>query len=199
MAFSENLPRLYLVTPEPRAGLPRDAFVEALELTLASGTRLVQLRAKTLPEEDYVLLAQQALACCRRHGALLVLNASVEVVTAVQADGVHLTSSRLMQCAERPLPVEKLLSAACHSADQVRHANAIGVDLMTISPVQPTATHATAQPLGWARFGELASLSSAPVYALGGMTPECLEQARACGSHGIAGIRSLWVGEVEGS
>jgi thiamine-phosphate diphosphorylase len=186
------LPRHYLVTPEPSADKPLNDFIAHLEHVLKTGIRLVQLRAKTLTAEQYAGLAAQALAVCRRHDARLLLNAPPDVALALQADGVHLTSTRLMACVSRPLPAGLLVSAACHDAHQVRHANHIGADLLTISPVLPTATHTTAEPLGWPRFRELAALTTTPVYALGGMTPDTLADAREAGAHGIAAIRALW-------
>ncbi|MEW6345533.1 MAG: thiamine phosphate synthase [Pseudomonadota bacterium] len=199
MTDSTNLPPTCLVTPEPPAGKPFADFVADLERSLEAGVRLVQLRAKSLTAPEYVVLATQVLACCRRHHAKLLLNAPIDVVHAVQADGVHLTSTRLMVCVSRPLPPGLLVSAACHDAHQVLQANRIGADLLTVSPVLPTATHTTAEPLGWLRFRELVKLTSIPVYALGGMTTGCLADAREAGAHGIAAIRSLWAGTVESS
>jgi thiamine-phosphate pyrophosphorylase len=192
MATSIGLPPTYLVTPEPSADEPLSVFIEQLERALANGVRLVQLRAKTLPAMQYEALAEQALACCRRHEARLLLNAPVETVRSVQADGIHLTSTRLMASGFRPLPPGLLVSAACHDAAQILHANEIGADLITVSPVLPTATHTTATPLGWPRFSELVTLTDIPVYALGGMTLDTLAQARDAGAHGIAAIRALW-------
>jgi len=197
MAHSTDLPRTYLVTPEPPADKSFAEFIERLELVLEAGIRLVQLRAKTLTAPQYARLAEQALACCRRHDARLLLNAPADIAHSVQADGVHLTSTRLMACTSRPLASGLLVSAACHDAHQVRHANRIGADLLTISPVLPTATHTTAQPLGWQRFRELVALTDIPVYALGGMTADTVVQAREAGAHGIAAIRSLWGCVVE--
>jgi thiamine-phosphate pyrophosphorylase len=197
MTHSTKLPPAYLVTPEPLAGKPLADFIAHLERALEAGVRLVQLRAKTLTAPQYARLAEQALACCRRHDARLLLNAPADVAQALQADGVHLTSTRLMACETRPLPSGLLVSAACHDALQVLHANGIGADLLTISPVLPTATHTTAEPLGWPRFRELATLTTIPVYALGGMTADTLAEARNAGAHGIAAIRSLWGGVVE--
>ncbi|SDG39399.1 thiamine phosphate synthase [Paraburkholderia phenazinium] len=194
MTHLSNLPPAYLVTPEPSADKPLANFVAHLERALEAGIRLVQLRAKTLTAQQYAELAEQALACCRRHDARLLLNAPVDVVQALQADGIHLTSTRLMACATRPLPAGLLVSAACHDARQVLHANRIGADLLTISPVLPTATHTTAEPLGWPRFRELVALTTIPVYALGGMTADTLDEARNAGACGIAAIRSLWGG-----
>jgi thiamine-phosphate pyrophosphorylase len=187
-----KLPPTYLVTPEPPAGEPLANFIVHLEHALEAGIRLVQLRAKTLTATQYAWLAEQALACCRRHEARLLLNAPADVARALQADGVHLTSTRLMACTSRPLPSGQLVSAACHDAHQVLHANRIGADLLTVSPVLPTATHTTAEPLGWPRFRELVALTSIPVYALGGMTADNLAEARDAGAYGIAAIRSLW-------
>ncbi|MGG1944800.1 thiamine phosphate synthase [Trinickia sp. NRRL B-1857] len=194
MPQSFVLPQTYLVTPEPSADPLPAAFVAHLERVLKNGIRLVQLRAKTLTPPQYVELAEQALIACRRYDARLLLNASVDIVQAVGADGIHLTSTRLMACTARPLPSNFLVSAACHDAAQVLHANRIGADLLTVSPVLPTATHTTATPLGWPRFRELVALTEIPVFALGGMSAQTLDEARAAGAHGIAAIRSLWGG-----
>jgi len=187
-----SLPTTFLVTPEPAPDRPMADFVLQLERALQAGVRLVQLRAKTLTDDDYLRLAEAALACCRRYDARLLLNAVPERVLDVQADGVHLTSSRLMAYANRPLPAGLLVSAACHDERQVLHAARIGADLMTISPVLPTATHTTATPLGWDRFRALAALTEIPAYALGGMRPELLDEATKAGAQGIAAIRALW-------
>ncbi|MEQ5839667.1 thiamine phosphate synthase [Paraburkholderia acidicola] len=199
MTDSARLPPTYLVTPEPLAGESLADFVAHLERTLEAGIRLVQLRAKTLAAPQYAELARLALARCRSHDARLLLNAPVDVVQAVQADGIHLTSTRLMACTARPLPSGLLVSAACHDERQVQHANQIGADLLTISPVLPTATHTTAEPLGWPRFRELVALTTIPVFALGGMSTDTLADARSAGAHGIAAIRALWqTGNIAG-
>ncbi|WP_179706372.1 thiamine phosphate synthase [Paraburkholderia bryophila] len=197
MSHLMQLPQTFLVTPEPLAGRPFGDFIACLERSLDAGVRLVQLRAKTLTAPQYAELAEQALACCRRYDARLLLNASADVALALHADGVHLTSTRLTACTSRPLPSGLLVSAACHDERQVLHANRIGADLLTISPVMPTATHTTATPLGWPRFRELVALTKIPVYALGGMSVDSLDEARKSGAQGIAAIRSLWVSAGE--
>lgn len=191
-ALLAPLPSNYLITPEPAIRESFATFIANLEHALMSGIRLVQLRAKTLTEARYIQLAQEVRACCRQHHARLLLNAPITIVQKLQADGVHLTSSNLMAAKNRPLSTDFLVSAACHDAHQILHAQRIGVDLLTVSPVLPTATHTTAQPIGWHDFRALAALTPIPVYALGGITPDMLHQARAAGAYGIAAIRSLW-------
>jgi len=187
-----RLPRLYLITPEPRGGT--DDFLHALEQSLESGIRLVQLRAKTLADDDYKRLAEQSLCLCRRYQALVILNAPPHLAQALGADGVHLDSARLMTLDERPLRRDLWVAASCHNATELSHACRIGVDFVVVSPVLETASHPGAQTLGWTGLRALTGLSSVPVYALGGMTPGHLPQALAHGAQGIAGIGALWGG-----
>ncbi|WP_429498414.1 thiamine phosphate synthase [Robbsia andropogonis] len=196
MTLSAPLPRRYLITPEPAPDAPLLTFIDHLETALAGGITLVQLRAKTVTPAQYAWLAREARICCRRHGARLLLNAPPELARSLHADGVHLTSARLMHCASRPLPSDFLVSAACHDTHQVIHANTLGADLLTISPVLATKTHVDAEPLGWPRFREIAALTSIPVYALGGMRIASLDEALAAGAHGIAAIGDFWGEDV---
>lgn len=186
------LPRLYLVTPEP--GNRLTDFIQQLEHSLIAGIRLVQFRAKTLEPAAYEKLAIEVLACCRQHDAILLLNADAQLVDAIGADGVHLDGMRLAACRNRPLAAGKLISAACHSLEQLKKAETIAADMATLSPVLPTASHPGAPLLGWEGFRALAIQSALPVYALGGMNTSLLEDARKNGAYGVAGIQAFWGG-----
>lgn len=60
-----------------------------------------------------------------------------------------------------------------------------------VSPVQQTATHPEGVPLGWEGFERIASVSEIPVIALGGMSPEDLQQVKHHQGHKVAGIRKF--------
>ena len=109
--------------------------------------------------------------------------------------GWHLTSRQLRELPlqrRRPLENGALLAASCHDAEELALAAALGVDFVTLSPVQPTASHPDAAPLGWTRARELIDSVNMPVYLLGGLSANELEQAFEVGAQGIAGIRQLW-------
>ncbi|HEV7821022.1 MAG TPA: thiamine phosphate synthase [Burkholderiales bacterium] len=190
------LPDRYLITPEPACANELAAFMTRLAQALSSGVRLVQLRAKRLSPEAYVCLAADALRLCREHGARLILNppaaARLVGLAGIEADGIHLSSVRLITCRARPVGPDRLLSAACHNREQLLHADRIGADLVTLSPVLPTASHPEATPLGWEGFAELVRAAQVPVYALGGMETQHLPRAKEAGAQGIAAIRGLW-------
>ena len=184
-----RLPSRYLVTGAFHD--PRD-FLSRLERALAHGIRLVQLRAHHLPPAEYRKLASTAVARCHAAGARLLVNAQPELAREIDADGVHLTSRRLMNLARRPLPADRLVAASVHDAAQLQQAERIGVDFAALSPVAATTSHPEAEPLGWARFAALLEPVNYPVFALGGMQEADLPLAWNAGAQGIAAIGAFW-------
>jgi 8-oxo-dGTP diphosphatase len=187
-----RLPSLYLITPEPGSRIQWPIFLEGLRRCVASGIRLVQFRAKTVPSSEYRELARQVIAICHEGGAKVLLNAASEVASALGSDGVHLSASRLMELHDRPLPAGLWVAASCHNAEELALAAKIGVDFAVLSPVQRTASHPDCEPVGWSAFGSLVEWCPLPVFALGGVSREDLELSWQQGGQGIAGIRALW-------
>ncbi|SRR5690554_5663669 len=178
-----RLPQCYLVTGAYRSD---SDFLERLSTALARGVRLVQLRA---PKASPALL-REAVARCRRAGAISLYNGTPDEAVAVGADGVHLSAARLRALTGRPSL--RWVAASCHDAEELRLAEQRGADFVVLSPVQPTTSHPGAVPLGWSRFAELVRDYPAPVYALGGVGEGELGQALRCRAQGIAAIRALW-------
>lgn len=184
-----RLPRHYLITPEPEDD---SAFLARLAQRARAGARLIQFRCKSRSGEDWAALAREAIRIARGQGARLLLNGEPEQALALGADGVHLAGTALRALRARPLPEGYWVAASCHDAEDLAHAAAIGVDFAVLSPVQPTATHPDTPALGWEGFQTLTEWSRIPVYALGGLEPGDLAQARSHGAQGIAAIRGLW-------
>ncbi|QJQ97190.1 MULTISPECIES: Nudix family hydrolase [Halomonadaceae] len=184
------LPTEYLITAEESDD---ELFMTRLERALREdGIQLVQLRAKQLDESAYRVRAERALALCREYGARLLLNGEPELLESVDADGIHLTSERLMGLERRPIADGKWLSASTHDRVQLDQARRIGCDFVTLSPLRTTPTHPDAEPLGWHDFQQLVETAAMPVFALGGMTRFDANHARAVGAQGIASIRDFW-------
>ena len=184
-----KLPPFYAITPEP-VDIP--PFVDRVAQLVDAGIRLIQLRAKSLDGEAYSGLVCRLIEICHQGGCDLLLNTDPATAFALDAAGVHLSSERLMALDQRPLPLEKLVGASCHNADELLHASAIGVDFVVVSPVLPTASHPGEPALGWVRLRELTELATVPVYALGGMRPEFLPTCYENGAQGMAAIGAIW-------
>jgi 8-oxo-dGTP diphosphatase len=189
-----RLPPLYLITgADP---IQPDIFLSRLSAALGRGVRLVQLRAHGLPPAAYARLAEAAFDLCDGSGAMLVLNADPDLACGLPGHGLHLNGERLWRLTQRPRALGAAggwCGASCHDVRDLQRAADLGLDYALLAPVELTATHPGAQALGWARFAEMADLTTLPVYALGGLGPADLDTAIRHGAQGIAAIRGLWL------
>ena len=181
-----ELPSIYALTNAAEHGT--DVELAKLENALTRGLRLIQIRDKQLSADRRLLLAQEVMAMARRHaGCCVLVNDDESLAHAVGANGLHLSADHLMAARQRP--AFDYVAASCHSAEELAHAASIGIDFALLSPVLPTASHPGEQGMGWSAFAELVEKSPIPVFALGGMKPGMLEEARGHGAHGIALMR----------
>lgn len=178
------LPDQWLILPTPLPANWRDA----LPRSITAGAKLVYLRGVT-----EVALLKELVQCCHAHGALALVADDPALAVTVGADGVHLRQQQAMQLTRKPaLP---WISMACHDEASLGHAAALGVDAVLLSPVCETPTHPGQSGMGWPAFRALAEGLPLPVYALGGVGPADLPQAREMGARGVAGIRGFWRSE----
>lgn len=169
-----------------------NSFLQQLNLRLEQGISLIQLRAHTLSDFEFVELTKKVLPLCHQYHAKVLLNRNPNLVRELNVDGIHLNSKTLLTCRERPLDENKLVAASCHNKEELLHAEKIGVDFVTLSPVVPTKSHPGEPHLGWVKFAELASLVKIPVFALGGLGVTDREIAKGFGAYGIAAINAIW-------
>ena len=195
-------PDRYLVTPAPDGDAGEGArgngdrgWLAALERALEAGVRRVQLRpsAATLADAPrWAALCDRAVALCRDAGAEVLVNHDVALANALGI-GVHLRAAQLPALHRRPLPEGLPVAASCHSLEELRHAERLGCDFAVLGPLRETATHPGAPGLGWPGFAALREHTALPLYAIGGLAPEDIPEARRHGAQGIAAIRSLWL------
>jgi thiamine-phosphate pyrophosphorylase len=181
--------RLYLVTDrEQTHGRP---LIEVVQAALEGGVRAVQLREKDLCGRDLYFLARDLRDLTARYGARLLINDRIDVALAVEADGVHLGQASFPVAAARKLlGPEKLVGISTHSPEDI--AAAQGVDFVVFGPVYFTPSKAAyGEPQGLGRLREAVAQSPLPVFAIGGITVEKVDEVRAAGAHGIAMISAV--------
>ncbi|MBF6058587.1 Nudix family hydrolase [Thiomicrorhabdus heinhorstiae] len=167
-------------------------FSARLDKVLSDGIKLIQLRAKGLDEAEVLKLAQDNIDAIHKAGAKLMLNGTPEWLAQTRADGIQLASNQLFEYDSRPIGKDKLLGASTHNAEELTQALKIDADFILLSPVLPTATHPDMDALGWEAFAEMVKEIPVPVFALGGMKTELLNQAKLNGAQGIAAISEFW-------
>lgn len=185
-----QLPQRYFITPET---LSAEQLYAGVEQALATGCELLQLRAPQLSTNEYKALAKRLQRLCAGRAQLMLKGDLAWQVDFPDA-GWHLTAQQLYALSgqKRPLASTRLLAASCHNPQELALATALQVDFATLSPVLPTQTHPNAQALGWTAAQALLREFNAPVFLLGGLTEQDIEQARAVGAQGVAAIRGFW-------
>lgn len=182
-----RLPQHYVFTR------PDATLIELLtQLTRLPRGALLRLRLPGLAEPAYAALAATLLPACQAAGLKLILDRDPAMAAAIGADGWHATGAALARYGTRPIAPELWFGASVHSAEQLRVAQIVGADFAVLGPVFSTATHPGADGIGWAGFAERRGVVGLPVYALGGLSPGDLFDARRHGAHGIAAISAYW-------
>ncbi len=164
-----------------------------LQTALDNGISLCQLRAKKLSEEEFLPLAAKAIKLGHDYQATILLNGRPELLELLpDADGLQLASNVIFDYQTRPIAKDKLLGISTHTLEDIEQALKIEADFILLSPIKETSSHPGVPGIGWQKFAEVVKAVPIPVFALGGMKPEDVEQAKKSGGQGVAAISGFW-------
>ena len=182
---------LYVVTDRQlTGGRPLRLVVEA---ALRGGARIVQLREKDLPPRELYPLALEMRQLTQAYGARLLINDRIDVALAVNADGVHLTTTSLpASIARQVLGPGRLIGVSTHTRAEAQAAAEEGADIIVFGPVFYTPSKAPyGQPVGLDALRAVRAAVKAPILAIGGIKLANLDQVLAAGADGIAVISAI--------
>ena len=132
------------------------------------------------PDRKSLFKAMQRIARARR--LVLVVAGPERLAIGWRAMGSHGRS---------PYPSTRLRTAPVHTHCERIAAERTGADLLFVSPVFATRSHAGAKGLGRVRFGLLVRSAKVPCIALGGMTKARAKPLKGLGVWGWAAIDAL--------
>jgi thiamine-phosphate pyrophosphorylase len=115
------------------------------------------------------------------------------VALAVDADGVHLTTTSLpASVARRLLGPDRLLGVSTHNLAEAQAAAEEGADFVVFGPVFFTPSKAPyGQPIGLDALRTVRAALGLPILAIGGIKKANLDQVIAAGADGIAVISAV--------
>jgi thiamine-phosphate diphosphorylase len=197
-AAAAGLERLYVITDRQlaRRGLgPVEAVVEA---ALEGGARFFQLRDKERSPADTWRLGTRLAEHWIDAGANFVVNDRADMSLALEGDGVHRPGNGLPVSALRQVVGERgLVGVSTHDFEEARAAEQQGADFITLSPVFNTPSKPDyGPPLGLSEFETIVRQLEVPVYALGGITPERVEDCLEAGAYGVAVMSGIMAADA---
>lgn len=183
--------RLCLVTDRNLSrGRP---LVEIVAAAVRGGATMVQLREKDADTRTFVELARALKTMLAEAGVAFIVNDRVDVALAVGADGVHVGQSDMrVEDVRRLLGDERIVGLSIDNVDQIRRADAVFADYLGVGPIYAQSTKAdAAPPLGLAGLRTARALTTKPVVAIGGITPENATAALEAGAQGLAVVSAI--------
>lgn len=165
----------------------------AVEAVLSAGARLIQYRAKDRGRRVAFETALELRRMTKSAGAALIINDDTDLALAIGADGVHLGQEDLPAAVGRRLIGKgRLLGVSAHTVAQAVAAERDGADYLGVGPVYLSATKRARPPLGCSGLSEICGKVSIPVYAIGGIQADTVENVLKAGAFGAAAVSAVF-------
>jgi len=167
-----------------------DALVASVGAAARAGIDLVQVRERDLDGGALVRLVARCLDASRHTRTRVLVNDRVDVAMAAGAHGVHLRGDSVPALRVRAIvPPGFLIGRSIHSREEAARACAEGgLDYLMFGTVFSTASKPDVAPAGVQALTDIASASSLPMLAIGGITCETIRGLERTGAAGIAAI-----------
>jgi len=149
----------------------------------------IMLRAKALKGKYFYEYALGLKDIASSYGVLFIVNERFDIAMAVKADGVHLPANAIDVSVAKKICKDMLIGYSAHSKEDALEAFDKGAHYITLSPIFPTKSHENAKVLGLDYLKDVVNSIDKPIFALGGITKENLDDVLKTGVYGIASIR----------
>jgi thiamine-phosphate pyrophosphorylase len=163
------------------------------------GVDLLQIRAKGHDEFTIEELANRILPITEAAGVPLIINDYPELVPSIGAQGAHVGQDDLSVedarwRAGRALAGEVppvIIGKSTHSLEQAVAAQAEGADYIGFGPLFPTPTKAGRPSIGLQDIAHVHELVQIPIFCIGGIKLENLEQVIAAGARRVVIVSGI--------
>src|SRR5262249_795667 len=186
-----TLPRIYPITDTAVSGL---SHTEQVARLIDGGATFIQLREKNGFPKSFLRDARKALVFARRHHVRIIINDRVDIVMAIEADGVHLGQDDMpVEAARALLGPQAIIGCSTHNIAQVECAATLPADYVAFGPIFDTRTKSDHEPVvGLDRLREVKDqLGARPLVAIGGISTSNFRSVLDGGADSVAVISDL--------
>lgn len=170
---------------------PED-HLQNIRAVLDAGVQLVQLRLKNNDDANYTEYALKVKELCAKYTSQLIINDNPVVAKNCNADAVHLGLDDMKVSEAKKLLPEMIIGGTANTFDHIKQRSLEGVHYIGLGPYQFTTTKEKLSPvLGTEGYSSLIKKMKEeniqiPVYAIGGITLNDVEEIMNTGVYGIA-------------
>jgi len=182
---------LYAVTP---GTTDTQSLAARVRRCLEGGAAMVQYRAKALEPGLALVQARSLASLCREFGVPFIVNDSLPLALACDADGVHVGRDDAGVREARIAMPRAIVGASCYADPRLAaRAAAEGADYVAIGSLFASSTKPAAPRAPLELLAAAAEASGGlPVVAIGGITPHNAPAAVAAGADLLAVISAVF-------
>lgn len=164
----------------------KEQFLTTVELAVAAGVSLVQIREKRITSKQLFELAAAVAKITAGSETKLLINSRADVAQAANADGVHLPEDGLpIEVVRKAFP-SLIIGRSVHSVEGAIESKE--ADFLLFGPVFDSGEK---NGVGLDKLKEVIAAVETPVLAVGGIDAHNFEQVIRAGAKGYAAIRYL--------
>lgn len=166
---------------------PADALLEKLESLSKLGVKAIVLREKDLSSKKYEALAAKAIDICRQNNTPLILHTFAVPARNLGHRSVHLPLPDLYRIYgnyRKKLSAFDNIGTSVHSVQDMMTAMQCGATYVFAGNIYPTDCKTGLPGRGLDFLAQVCSISTVPVYAIGGVTPEKMPELLMAGASG---------------
>ena len=174
-------------------------LLSVCEEVLSNGATFLQIREKDLDAASFEAEAAKLKELCARCNVPYVVNDSVEIALAIEADGVHVGQSDIKGRDIRSIiGADKILGISAGTVEEAINAEAAGADYIGVGAVFGTGTKKNARNMTIERLKEICRAVSIPVVAIGGINANNLMELSHSGVDGVAVVSAIFAADEPG-
>jgi thiamine-phosphate pyrophosphorylase len=164
----------------------------AAEAMIKGGVDLIQLRGKKQSIEELVDVAEGLHELTARSGTPLIVNDHAEVASKVPVEGVHVgQDDDSIEVARRKAGRAVAVGKSTHSLEQTCAAQREGADYIGFGPIFATPTKPDYEPIGLQDIKQAHLDVNLPIFCIGGIKLDNLEEVIAAGARRVAVVSGL--------
>ena len=160
-------------------------FLVQLEKVALSKPAAIILREKDLEEEEYYSLALRVKKICEDNNITLILHNYIKTALKLDIKKIHLPLSVLEKTDKRELEDFETIGVSVHSIEEANKAFESGATYITAGHIFETDCKAGLLGRGIGFLKEIVENTTLPVYAIGGISVDNIDEVLATGCSGV--------------
>jgi len=172
---------------------PSRPLRDALTQSADAGARIFQYRNKAASMKEAYAEALPIRKIAADLGLLFIVNDRCDLALAMDADGVHLGQEDLPYVdARKVMGPNRIIGLSTHNAEQVREAERLKPNYIGFGPIFKPGSKQDHDPVvGIEGLRVVRSLTSLPIFAIGGIRVEQVSEVMRAGANGVAVISAV--------